>query len=347
MRRSTIASALLGLALPLTACPTAPAPLPPGAFADTTPTDTVADQDTATQCAPTCAGELAANGWFSAHGWELDEGVTRDDGGFLIGGADMPRVLMRGASWSGGLEVEVSFTVVDPGGAAGKLIFGAVADAPDERDHETVVAVVTLSGTTEAEADVSVLTGSDRSGEAQLATTSTDAVAVDASGEVTLTLTATCTDVSIAVAGGASATRALAAAVPDVDTLFLQTTGGATVRVTSVRMTNPACTPESPALCSTTSCPSVDEPCEVRDCTPLGACKQVPVAAGTTCTPDDEACFAAEGTCSAAGVCEAAPVDCDDDDPCTADTCSGGCQHAPLAAPDDGLDTSALGAAGL
>ncbi len=73
-------------------------------------------------------------------------------------------------------------------------------------------------------------------------------------------------------------------------------------------------------------------PCTVDSCTGLGGCQHTPVAVGTSCS-DGNACNGAE-LCNAGGVClTGAALDCDDGNPCTADSCSagGGCAHAAVA----------------
>lgn len=77
--------------------------------------------------------------------------------------------------------------------------------------------------------------------------------------------------------------------------------------------------------------------CEVIACDPkLGACVAKPKADGAACT-DDDACTT--GDACVAGACHGARINCDDDKPCTVDTCSStsGCQNAPaFGACDDG-----------
>ena len=74
------------------------------------------------------------------------------------------------------------------------------------------------------------------------------------------------------------------------------------------------------------------DPCTTDACDPVAGCASATAPAGTDCS-DADACNGAE-TCDAAGLCKAgAPLDCDDDNPCTADACdmAGGCQHVELA----------------
>ena len=72
-------------------------------------------------------------------------------------------------------------------------------------------------------------------------------------------------------------------------------------------------------------------PCTAEACDPALGCVQTPVAAGTTCG-DGTLCTGPQ-SCDGAGTCvTGAPLDCDDGNPCTADSCdpSTGCQHTPL-----------------
>jgi len=76
-----------------------------------------------------------------------------------------------------------------------------------------------------------------------------------------------------------------------------------------------------------------DNTCTADSCDPAEGCKNIPVEAGTSCS-DGNACNGRE-ECGAAGTCQtAAPLSCDDDNPCTADSCDprGGCRHDPVAA---------------
>ncbi len=74
-----------------------------------------------------------------------------------------------------------------------------------------------------------------------------------------------------------------------------------------------------------------ENPCTADGCTAMGGCQYTPVMVGTSCA-DANMCNGAE-VCGAVGVCQAAAaLDCDDGNPCTADSCSvmGGCQHTPV-----------------
>jgi hypothetical protein len=78
-------------------------------------------------------------------------------------------------------------------------------------------------------------------------------------------------------------------------------------------------------------------PCTTDTC-PGKVCTHAPLTDGTSCTPSNR-CLA-PGVCQA-GACQSAGTPCDDQNPCTADTCidpSTGCSHAPLntGACDDG-----------
>ncbi|MEC9071336.1 MAG: hypothetical protein VX938_03115, partial [Myxococcota bacterium] len=70
--------------------------------------------------------------------------------------------------------------------------------------------------------------------------------------------------------------------------------------------------------------------CKVPSCDPdSGTCGSASAPEGTVCESND-VCFAA-GSCGAGGLCLGSgdSIDCDDDDPCTKDTCDAelGCQH--------------------
>ena len=72
--------------------------------------------------------------------------------------------------------------------------------------------------------------------------------------------------------------------------------------------------------------------CTTDSCEPVG-CSHVPVVDGTSCANGD-LCDGSE-TCQA-GTCSAGPpLDCDDGDACTADSCDAvlGCEHAPITCP--------------
>src|SRR5439155_24248610 len=86
-----------------------------------------------------------------------------------------------------------------------------------------------------------------------------------------------------------------------------------------------ACTAGTPLNCND------GNPCTTDSCDPVAACQHPAVANGTSCS-DGNACNGAE-TCQA-GVCTAGTLpNCNDNNPCTTDTCdpAQGCQHAPLA----------------
>jgi hypothetical protein len=71
--------------------------------------------------------------------------------------------------------------------------------------------------------------------------------------------------------------------------------------------------------------------CTVDSCLPLSGCQHAAVANGTSCA-DGTVCNGAE-TCQT-GVCiPGTPLNCDDANACTADTCdpTAGCQHAGVA----------------
>lgn len=72
--------------------------------------------------------------------------------------------------------------------------------------------------------------------------------------------------------------------------------------------------------------------CTADSCDMVNGCQHAPVAAGVACS-DGDACNGLE-TCDALGACQSgAPLDCDDQNPCTADDCDsvGACAHAPVA----------------
>ena len=62
--------------------------------------------------------------------------------------------------------------------------------------------------------------------------------------------------------------------------------------------------------------------CTLDSCTGAGGCHFEPLV-GLSCA-DGDACTEALGECAVSGACVAAPLACDDDDPCTADTCAEG-----------------------
>jgi hypothetical protein len=78
--------------------------------------------------------------------------------------------------------------------------------------------------------------------------------------------------------------------------------------------------------------PNCDDknPCTADSCAGGNTCSHTPIAAGTACS-DGNACNGSE-TCDGSGVCKAGPTpDCDDQNPCTVDSClvAGGCGHVP------------------
>lgn len=86
-----------------------------------------------------------------------------------------------------------------------------------------------------------------------------------------------------------------------------------------------ACVPGEPPDCRD------DNPCTLDGCDPRQGCRHDPVEDGLPC-PDADACNGEE-TCQA-GACRAGPpLDCDDLNPCTEDTCepASGCRHDVLA----------------
>ncbi len=83
--------------------------------------------------------------------------------------------------------------------------------------------------------------------------------------------------------------------------------------------------------CDASDCPAPDALCQTATCVD-GACGTAPVADGTPCDADGDACT--EDDACVAGTCVAGPApDCDDGDACTADSCSPatGCVNAPIA----------------
>ena len=75
-----------------------------------------------------------------------------------------------------------------------------------------------------------------------------------------------------------------------------------------------------------------NDPCTIDACDAASGCSNAAAPAGTACA-DADACNGVE-TCNAAGVCAAGtPLDCDDNSPCTLDSCdmAGGCKHVDAA----------------
>lgn len=84
-------------------------------------------------------------------------------------------------------------------------------------------------------------------------------------------------------------------------------------------------------------------PCQSAKCDPLsGMCTTQPGADGSPCD-DGNQCTSLD-LCSG-GACQGKPLDCDDQDPCRADSCNPatGCQHIPTAAPCSDGDNCTLG----
>jgi hypothetical protein len=93
------------------------------------------------------------------------------------------------------------------------------------------------------------------------------------------------------------------------------------------------CTAGTPLNCND------NNPCTTDTCDPVTGCQHTPITNGTACT-DGNVCNGAEicqaGTCTAG-----TPLNCNDNNPCTTDTCdrATGCQHTPVTngtACDDG-----------
>lgn len=96
---------------------------------------------------------------------------------------------------------------------------------------------------------------------------------------------------------------------------------------------NGAETCDGSGTCQAGTPPELDDgnPCTEDACTPEGGVTHTPVTAGTSCS-DDDVCNGEE-VCDAAGACQAgAPLEIDDENPCTLDTCTpeGGVAHEPL-----------------
>ena len=88
-----------------------------------------------------------------------------------------------------------------------------------------------------------------------------------------------------------------------------------------------SCQPGTPLSCDDGSV------CTTDSCDPSAGCQNAPLPAGTPCE-NGTVCDGSE-LCDAAGVCQpGVPLDCNDDNGCTADSCeaSSGCQNAPLPA---------------
>lgn len=93
---------------------------------------------------------------------------------------------------------------------------------------------------------------------------------------------------------------------------------------------------------SVVTCEPDDVPCRDNVCLPAtGECVPADVPDGTPCE-DGTVCFV-QSTCQE-GACVGAPLDCNDHDPCTDDTCASdaGCEHAFNSAPCDDGDPATL-----
>jgi hypothetical protein len=71
------------------------------------------------------------------------------------------------------------------------------------------------------------------------------------------------------------------------------------------------------------------DPCTADACTLDGSCTHTAMAEGASCQPRD---VCQTGAQCHGGTCSGTPVNCDDGNPCTADTCDAvaGCQHKPV-----------------
>ena len=81
----------------------------------------------------------------------------------------------------------------------------------------------------------------------------------------------------------------------------------------------------------TVDCDDAD-PCTIDACDDVTGCSNADAPAGSPCS-DGDLCNGTE-TCDAAGACVAGmPIDCDDQNPCTVDSCdmAGGCSHVDAA----------------
>jgi hypothetical protein len=86
-----------------------------------------------------------------------------------------------------------------------------------------------------------------------------------------------------------------------------------------------ACSAAAPNLCNDQNA------CTTDSCDPVAGCRHVAVADGTSCS-DGNVCTGTE-VCQGGACLPGVPLDCNDSDPCTADTCDGvtGCGHAAVA----------------
>jgi uncharacterized repeat protein (TIGR01451 family) len=95
------------------------------------------------------------------------------------------------------------------------------------------------------------------------------------------------------------------------------------------------CDPATGACVNTPIVCDDANPCTADACV-NGACISTPIPAGSVC--DDGSLCTTGGTCqpdpfTGAATCSSAPVNCDDGDACTMDTCeptTGGCRHIPI-----------------
>src|SRR5262249_8763360 len=86
-----------------------------------------------------------------------------------------------------------------------------------------------------------------------------------------------------------------------------------------------ACVAGTPLNCDDTN------PCTADACNPMSGCQHTPAANGTSCSAS---CTVGD-TCQAGSCSGGTPINCDDRDACTTDTCDAvaGCQHTPVADP--------------
>ena len=97
-----------------------------------------------------------------------------------------------------------------------------------------------------------------------------------------------------------------------------------------------ACLKDAPTVVDCWAAQTGLGPCEQSVCNPKnGECQSSVRPDGSSCTP--VSICEDVGTCLS-GVCSGPPVMCDDGDPCTQDTCDGGCKFAGISGPvcDDG-----------
>ncbi len=86
-----------------------------------------------------------------------------------------------------------------------------------------------------------------------------------------------------------------------------------------------ACQPGTPLNCDDGNV------CTTDTCDPVAGCQHAPVFDGTSCA-DGDVCNGAE-TCQAGTCTPGTPLNCNDSNVCTTDTCDpvAGCQHTPVA----------------